>query len=240
MAADTPRFFNVWLVQPNTVYRGVPYTVICDWIQEGRLLGRDCVRTPGAPAWEHLDAHPLFTPYFGRSDLPTAEDVAEALQPIDIDFGPKGPPVEEDDEVDMIPLIDISMVLLVFFMMTAQNLITAAPFKIPHTETAEITDSQGNVNISVRIDPDDPEKRSITYHFLDNYTEKYTEKDVLEKVKAEKANRGTGIKVILQVESTIPFERVQTLMMGLEAMGIKDYTAKVGPKTGGTANASNE
>ena len=34
MAADTPRFFNVWLVQPNTVYRGVPYSVICDWIQE--------------------------------------------------------------------------------------------------------------------------------------------------------------------------------------------------------------
>ena len=237
MAADAPRFFNVWLVEPNTVYRGVPFTVICDWIQEGRLLGRDCVRTPGAPAWEHLDAHPLFTPYFGQVGLPTAQDVAEALQPIDIDFGPKGPPPEEDDEVDMIPLIDISMVLLVFFMMTAQNLITAAPFKIPSTETAEITDAKGNVNISVRIDPTDFEKRTITYHFLDNYTEQYSEKDVLEKVKAEKANRGTGMKVILQVESTIPFEKVQSLMVGLESMGIKDYTAKVGPKTS-TSNSS--
>lgn len=233
MAADAPRFFNVWLVEPNTVYRGVPFTVICDWIQEGRLLGKDCVRTPGAPAWEHLDAHPLFTPYFGQVGLPTSEDVAEALKPIDIDFGPKGPPPEEDDEVDMIPLIDISMVLLVFFMMTAQNLITAAPFQIPKTETAEITDSQGNVNISVRVDPGDFEKRSITYHFLDNYTETYTEKDVLEKVKAEKAIRGSNMKVILQIESIIPFEKVQSLMVGLESMGIKNYTAKVGSKTAG-------
>lgn len=229
MATDAPRFFNVWLVQPNTVYRGVPYTVVCDWIQEGRLLGRDCVRTPGAPSWEYLDAHPLFTPYFGGNQLPTAEDASEALTPIDIDFGPAKPKEHEDDEVDMIPLIDISMVLLVFFMMTAQNLITAAPFPIPPVKNAEISDRQGNVSISVRLDPDDPEKRNITYHFLDNYTEKFNEQEVLTKVKEAKAERGTNMKIVLQVESTIPFERVQSLMMGLEKMNLT-YVAKVAPK----------
>jgi biopolymer transport protein ExbD len=230
MATDAPRFFNVWLVQPNTVYRGVPFTVVCDWIQEGRLLGRDCVRTPGAPAWEYLDAHPLFVPYFDGNALPTAQDAAEALEPIEIDFGPKKPPEEEDDEVDMIPLIDISMVLLVFFMMTAQNLITQAPFKIPTVQMSEIADQKGNVVISVRVDPDDPEKRKIVYHFKENITDKFTEAEVLEKVKAEKAERGTNLKVLLQVETTIAFERVQSLMMGLEGMGLKPV-AKVGPKT---------
>jgi biopolymer transport protein ExbD len=233
MATDAPRFFNVWLVQPNTVYRGVPYTVVCDWIQEGRLLGRDCVRTPGAPAWEYLDAHPLFTPYFGGNGLPTAQDAAEALEPIEIDFGPKKPPEEEDDEVDMIPLIDISMVLLVFFMMTAQNLMTQAPFKIPTVQMSEIADQKGNVVISVRVDPDDPEKRKIVYHFKENITDKFTEQEVLDKVKAEKAERGTNLKILLQVETTIAFERVQSLMMGLESMGLTPV-AKVGPK----ANAS--
>lgn len=229
MAADKPRFFNVWLVQPNTVYRGVPFSVVCDWIQEGRLLGRDCVRTPGAPSWEYLDAHPLFKYYFGSSELPLAEDVSEALTPIDIDFGPVRKE-EEDDEVDMIPLIDISMVLLVFFMMTAENLITAAPFKISAVKSAEISDPKGNVLISIRKDPDDEKK--IAYHFKQNYTDKFTEQEVLDKIKDEKGRVGVELKIVLQVESTLPFEKVQPLMIGLERMGINKYVAKVSPKAG--------
>lgn len=228
MAADAPRFFNVWLVQPNTVYRGVPFTVVCDWIQEGRLLGRDCVRTPGAPSWEYLDAHPLFTPYFGGNELPSAEDAAEALTPIEIDFGTKGQQEEDDDDVDMIPLIDISMVLLVFFMMTAQDLITAAPFKIPPVTYSEIAD-RGVVNVSARIDPDDPEKRKIVYHFKENYGNKFTEQEVLDKVKEAKNEGGTQMKILLQIETTLPFEKVQSLMIGLERMNLK-YVAKVGNK----------
>ncbi|MBL8821237.1 MAG: biopolymer transporter ExbD [Planctomycetia bacterium] len=227
MPADTPRFFNVWLVQPNTVYRGVPFSVVCDWIQEGRLLGRDCVRTPGAPAWEYLDAHPLFQPYFGLGGLPTAQDAAEALEPIEIDFAAAKKPEEEDEDVDMIPLIDISMVLLVFFMMTAQNLITAAPFKIPAVKISEISDRQGNVTISARRDVDDETK--IAYHFKENYTDKFTEQEVLDKVREEKAGAGMQLKIVLQVEATLPFEKVQSLMMGLERMGIKNYVAKVAP-----------
>lgn len=231
MPADAPRFFNVWLVQPNTVYRGVPFSVVCDWIQEGRLLGRDCVRTPGAPAWEYLDAHPLFQPYFGLGGLPTAQDTAEALEPIEIDFAAARKPDEEDEDVDMIPLIDISMVLLVFFMMTAQNLITAAPFKIPAVKLSEISDRQGNVLISARRDTEDETK--IAYHFKENYTDKFTEQEVLDKMRDEKASAGLKLKVVLQVESTLPFEKVQALMMGLERMGIKDYVAKVAPAAQG-------
>ena len=226
MAADTPRFFNVWLVQPNTVYRGVPYSVICDWIQEGRLLGRDCVRTPGAPSWEYLDAHTLFKPYFGGNELPGANDASEALTPIEIDFGPKRRE-EEDDDVDMIPLIDISMVLLVFFMMTAENLITQAPFKISAAKTAEISSPNGTVQLSIRRDPKDEKK--ISYHFKTNYDTSYTEKEVLDLIRDEKAKGGSQIKVILQVEGTLPFEKVQSLLMGLESLKIKPV-AKVTPK----------
>lgn len=226
MAADTPRFFNVWLVQPNTVYRGVPYSVICDWIQEGRLLGRDCVRTPGAPSWEYLDAHTLFKPYFGGNELPGADDASEALTPIEIDFGPKRRE-EEDDDVDMIPLIDISMVLLVFFMMTAENLITQAPFKISSAKTAEISSPNGTVQLSIRRDPKDDKK--ISYHFKTNYDTSYTEKEVLDLIRDEKAKVGSQIKVILQVEGTLPFEKVQSLLMGLERLKIQPV-AKVTPK----------
>jgi biopolymer transport protein ExbD len=237
MAADAPRFFNVWLVQPNTVYRGVPYTVVCDWIQEGRLLGRDCVRTPGAPAWEYLDAHPLFQPYFTNDGLPRAEDAAEALDKIEMDFEPVYPKVDEGDEdVDMIPLIDISMVLLVFFMMTAQNLVTAVPFSIPQAKNVMMYDSAGNIIVTVRADPD--QQNSLVYHFKENYKDKYTEAEVIDLVKKEKEKRGTELKVLLQVQGNIPFEKVQTLMVGLENLGIRRIPAKVQSKAGEGGAAS--
>jgi biopolymer transport protein ExbD len=228
MAADAPRFFNVWLVQPNTVYRGVPFTVVADWIQEGRLLGRDCVRSPGAPAWEHLDAHPLFSPYFAGDGVARAEDVGEALDPIDIDFEPKPKPIEEDEDPDMIPLIDISMVLLVFFMMTAQDLMTQSPVKVPSVRTAEITSGRGQIIVSVRRDPDNP--NNLTYHFKENYADRFTEQEVIDRVSQAKAERGANMMVIIQADHNIEFRRVQSLMMGIEGLGIKKIVAKVSPK----------
>jgi len=230
MAADTPRFFNVWLVQPNTVYRGVPFTVIADWIQEGRLLGRDCVRSPGAPAWEHLDSHPLFSPYFTTDASLRADDVGEALDPIEMDFQPKKHYQDGDDDVDMIPLIDISMVLLVFFMMTAQDLMTQSPVKIPASRAAEMTNAQGNVIVSVRPDPDEPSR--LAYHFRENYKDSYSEQDVLRMVRELKASRGTEMLVIIQADAKLEFQKVQSLMMGLERMNINKIFAKVAPKTG--------
>src|SRR5262249_42833475 len=51
------------------------------------------------------------------------EDQAEALEPIELDFTWRRRPEDEEEDVDMIPLIDVSLVLLIFFMMTT----TAAP-----------------------------------------------------------------------------------------------------------------
>jgi biopolymer transport protein ExbD len=128
--------FDVWLVQSNTVYRGVPFTVVTDWAQQGRLLDDDQVRTTGAEGWLPIREHsslqaylPPLTPY-GVQGLPEekntteekepTEDMAQALEPIQLDIPWKRHGDEEnDDDVDMIPLIDVSLVLLIFFMMTA-------------------------------------------------------------------------------------------------------------------------
>jgi biopolymer transport protein ExbD len=47
-----------------------------------------------------------------------AEDQAEALEPVESGFRWRRPHDEEEEDVDMIPLIDVSLVLLVFFIMT--------------------------------------------------------------------------------------------------------------------------
>ncbi len=117
--AEQRRFLDVWIVESNTVYREVPYTVVTDWVQQGRLLDDDRLRPSGTPNWQRLGELPAFAAFLPKIDPNRIEDQAEALEPVQIDFAWRPRSDEEDDDVDMIPLIDISLVLLIFFMMTA-------------------------------------------------------------------------------------------------------------------------
>jgi biopolymer transport protein ExbD len=117
--ADKHRLFDVWIVESNTVYREVPYTVVTDWVQQGRLLDEDRLRPTGTPNWIRLGDMSEFAAFLPKIEPHRAEDHAEALEPVQVDFAWRSRTEEEDDDVDMIPLIDISLVLLIFFMMTA-------------------------------------------------------------------------------------------------------------------------
>ena len=117
------RFLDVWLVESNTVYREVPFNVVTDWVQQSRLLPDDMLRPSGTAQWYKVGSSPEFSPYIPRSEPYRVEDRAEAEEPVELDFAWKRKPEDEDDDVDMIPLIDISLVLLIFFIMTT----TGAP-----------------------------------------------------------------------------------------------------------------
>jgi biopolymer transport protein ExbD len=116
--AEKRRFLDVWLVEPNTVYREVPFAVVADWVQQSRLLPEDMLRPSGTAQWFRVGSSPDFAPYIPRSEPHRVEDRAEALEPVQLDFAWKPRREDEDDDVDMIPLIDISLVLLIFFIMT--------------------------------------------------------------------------------------------------------------------------
>ncbi|MCI0638558.1 MAG: biopolymer transporter ExbD [Gemmataceae bacterium] len=117
--ADKKRLLDVWIVEGNTVYREVPFAVVTDWLQQGRLLPDDRVRLAGGKTWHVLDSVAAFAPYLPKTEPLQTADASEALDPVDLGFDFKRPGEEEDEDVDMIPLIDISLVLLIFFMMTA-------------------------------------------------------------------------------------------------------------------------
>jgi biopolymer transport protein ExbD len=116
--ASNHQFYDVWIVETNAAYRKVPYTVVTDWIQQGRLLVNDKVRPWGVNDWSRLSEVPAFTAFLPRVERYRAEDTAEALEPVQSEIAWKRRPEDEDDDVDMIPLIDVSLVLLVFFIMT--------------------------------------------------------------------------------------------------------------------------
>lgn len=157
MAVKPPKAFDVWFVAAEQVYKAVPYNVVADWAQQGRLAPTDMVRSAGTQeAWVKVSAHELLCDYLPRATVartvPRAapsEKVVAAEMVTDDRADPMGEPVElpepeptpapsrfeEDDEVDMIPLIDISMVLLVFFIMI-QAAGALAPVDVPEMRYA--------------------------------------------------------------------------------------------------------
>jgi biopolymer transport protein ExbD len=163
MAKQRPNL-DVWLVEPNTVYKDVPFTVVVDWIQQGRLLEDDKVRPAGQGEWRTVGSVPAFTPYLPRPEPFRAEDEAEALEPVGLDFSWKKPHPEGDDDVDMIPLIDVSLVLLIFFMMVTPGIGAASFILKPGTEHGETYDDPKVVWIGVNYEGPTPDRRVPVYY----------------------------------------------------------------------------
>ena len=167
--------FDVWLHAANTVYKGVPFGAVTDWAQQGRLAADDKVRPAGTnEPWVRAADHDIIGDYlFVKSTTaPPAIPLKahEALEPVEMDVGWRKSREDDDDDVDMIPLIDISLVLLIFFMMTAA-VSALSPVAVP--EMKNIADLKtggdaftvtidknplGEVIYSVRIGDRAPEK----------------------------------------------------------------------------------
>src|ERR1051326_7237564 len=120
MASPKKFFFDVWLAQGKTVYRDVPYEVVTDWLQQGRLLGDDRIRPAKTEEWFLIEKVPAFVSFVPHDDpLRRTDEKAEALEPVETGFAWGGGEEPEEADPDMIPLIDVSLVLLIFFMMTS-------------------------------------------------------------------------------------------------------------------------
>lgn len=148
--ADQTRKYDVWFVDGNTVYKEVPFEVVTDWVQQARLGADDMVKPTGSPNWFKIVNQPLFEPYLPRAEPQRVGDVAESYEPIELDFTWKRHGEDEDDDVDMIPLIDISLVLLIFFMMTT-TVASISRILVPTMANATKIETDKNV---LRIDID--------------------------------------------------------------------------------------
>jgi biopolymer transport protein ExbD len=133
--------------------------VVTDWAQQGRLLEDDKVRATGTTGWLRLAEVPAFNVFLPRAEPYRAEDQAEALEPVQVDFTWKPRPSEDDDDVDMIPLIDISLVLLIFFMMTAAVGSASGLFATPRAEYVSLKSDPEMWWIGIHYNPNSPPER---------------------------------------------------------------------------------
>ena len=150
--------FDVWYVQADTVYKNVPYSVVTDWADQGRLARTDKVRRAGVDEpWTLIKDHSQIGDFLYRRGeaVDVAAEQAEQLAPIEMDSHWPKSPADDDDDVDMIPLIDISLVLLIFFMMTAA-VSTMSPTGVPEMKyAAALEDGSNTITVVVDKRPND-------------------------------------------------------------------------------------
>ncbi len=215
--AEKRRFLDVWIVETNTVYREVPFTVVADWIQQCRLLTDDMLRWSGQRDWFKVGSMPVFADYVPRPEVHRAEDQAEALEQVQFDFAWKRPRDEEDDDVDMIPLIDVSLVLLIFFILTSTAVAVASNIETPQATFAQVRATAGMIWIGIDKGADDAPVYSLGVGDADAEAgdRDLTERQVLERLDARLAEGGRP-EVNVKAHRDLPAGLVRRLTVELE------------------------
>lgn len=224
------RFLDVWIVESNTVYREVPFTVVSDWVQQGRLLENDKLRRSGTAEWLLVGGTPDFTPYLPRSEPYRVNDTAEALEPVELDFRWKKAPPDEDDDVDMIPLIDVSLVLLIFFMLTASSAGMAAFVPTPPAEYGVLSPNTDEVQLNIDL-PDGGADRtpvfsfSVGNRFLDSSKDRglASPNEMLERVRAHLETLANPVDVTINAHPDVKSGLVRELATRLESESFRSH-----------------
>jgi biopolymer transport protein ExbD len=219
LMADKRRFLDIWIVESNTVYKEVPFAVVTDWVQQGRLLEEDMFKPSGTKDWIKLGGWGEFRPYFPKPEPHRTEDQAEALEAVHVDFTFKRPKDEEEDDVDMIPLIDVSLVLLVFFMLTATGASLAAFVQTPQVAYGQEVDKPESLRIDIANDNGQP----IYSLGVGTKPPEEDEKDfrnlgaMLDRLKARLAQTPTVVEVVINADKDLKAKVVRDVLVALRA-----------------------
>lgn len=232
---------DVWLTDGNVVYKEVPFTVVIDWIQQGRLLEEDQVKPAGTEKWFKIASSKALAAYLPKPAPFAAEDRAEALEPVDVDFSYKRPHEEGEDDPDMIPLIDVSLVLLVFFMMTATVIVTSNNLQVPDIRYPGMLDNPSyTMWIGIeRVVGEDGRDRPPKFSYgvgtspAPPENQGLTEAEVVQKLGDALRQRNELIDLRIAADKQLPAEVVMSLTAVLENLRpsyIRNIRAEVNEK----------
>ena len=236
--AKASRGYDVWLSAGNRVYRAVPYDVLTDWLQQGRIVAVDRVRVDGAGEWQRVGDMPSFAAFLPKAEHGQSNDAAEAFEPVALAVPIRRRATDDDDDVDMIPLIDISLVLLIFFMMTATVAVAGAGIDTPavYYGAGMTTDP-----VMIWVGIDRAENGAPVYSIGQGDRpagpgdEKLSLPEVLKRLDAKLKEIGVGVPVRVAGHKRLPFGAVKELTAELEKRrgrtGITEVKAQVNEKS---------
>lgn len=130
-------------------------------------------------------------------------------------------------EINVVPYIDVMLVLLIIFMVAAPLLTVGVPLELPKTAAQAVaTEQEEPLTISVQEDG------SISVQ-----NTPVAEAELIDRLRAIAAER-TSDKLFLRADGRIPYERVVQVMGALNAAGFSNITLVTdagGPNFGGQA-----
>jgi len=120
-------------------------------------------------------------------------------------------------EINVVPYIDVMLVLLIIFMVTAPMLVQSVPVNLPDVDATptEIEPDDSTIIISVNergiyfIERDEGQPTAMTLKEIASYSEK---------IKATVPET----RVMIRGDENVPYGKVVALMGGLQAVGIND------------------
>jgi biopolymer transport protein ExbD len=215
------RFLDVWIIEGNTVYKEVPFDVVADWVQQGRLLEGDMLRPSGTSEWTALGGMREFAVYLPKPAAePEIESQVEPMEPIETGFHWKRKTDDEDSEVDMIPLIDVSLVLLIFFMLTTNPETSSAGPQIrkPVADYSTVVNAPDEVWVGINLIDESGAPVQVYSLGVGSRTEAgnlKTRQELLEHLTALLANKDP-VDLTINANPDVPSGDVRDLTVALE------------------------
>lgn len=234
----TASHFDVWLTTANRVYKAVPYEVVADWLQQGRVASSDRVRSAGEGDWRVVEEYPTLAVYLPVASPSDTNDDSEAMQPVDLGIQIRRGKHDADEDVDMVPLIDISLVLLIFFMMTSTVASGGSNVQVPDTQFATLTSDRAMLWVGMDFGPD----LQPIYSFGEgermaaDEDRQLTSDGVIERIRQKLRTREAGRPMTLRIAAhhRLPYETVQQFTAKvslLRAEGLSDIKAEVSERS---------
>jgi biopolymer transport protein ExbD len=163
---------------------GLTTEQIIEGVQQGQWEPTDEVQGPNEAGWKSLETHPQF---------------AEAIEALDAPFAPPHP---DETKLDMNPLIDVSLVLLIFFILTTTYEELRKKIEPPMAQPGE-TPSIGNAELkklAIRVTARQEGSQTV----IRVEDEVVAESDL--QAKFEKLKKDTGRnRLAVDMDKTIPW-----------------------------------
>ena len=113
-------------------------------------------------------------------------------------------------EINVTPFVDVMLVLLIVFMITAPLLTQGVPISLPEVENNPIQESKEPIQISIK-------KNGALYI----QTQQVAEKDLISRLQAIQKAKPTA-SILLRADKGISYGKVMQVMSALQTAGLVD------------------
>jgi biopolymer transport protein ExbD len=121
-------------------------------------------------------------------------------------------------DINVTPLVDVMLVLLIVFMVTAPLMIQAVPMNLPKTATTKPVTEPRNVTLSINKNGE---------FFIDR---KPFMLDAIEPELTARAGKGADVALLVQADGGVNFERVAQALAAAQRAGITRVSVLTAPQ----------